>query len=210
MNGSDRGSADRGHRLEATAEPVSAKVVVSGGFGVGKTTFVASISEIEPLRTEEHMTAAAAVVDDASKVETKTTTTVAMDFGRISIDDSLRLYLFGTPGQGRFAFMWDRISAGALGAVVLLDTARFDDCYAAIDYFESKQLPFVIAVNEFPNAPSGTPAEIGCSPLARRRRARDGHRRPGPRVGQSGTTGTVRLHPDSEQGCDRLIQPSAA
>ncbi|TWV33546.1 ATP-binding protein [Streptomyces misionensis] len=133
-------------------EPVTLKILVAGGFGVGKTTLVGAISEIRPLRTEETLTEAGRPVDDTSGVEGKHTTTVAMDFGRITLREDLVLYLFGTPGQERFWFMWDELSEGALGAVVLADTRRLEDCFAAVDYFERRAIPFLVAVNCFDGA----------------------------------------------------------
>jgi signal recognition particle receptor subunit beta len=138
----------------------SVKILIAGGFGVGKTTMVAAISEIPPLRTEELITEVSAGVDDLSGVEGKKTTTVALDFGRITIDSGLVLYLFGTPGQDRFWFLWDELARGALGAVVIADTRRLESSFAAIDFFERRGVAFTIAVNCFDAAPIYTTEEV--------------------------------------------------
>jgi uncharacterized protein len=144
--GNSEGSRDP---LRPALDAVPVKVLIAGGFGVGKTTLVGAVSEITPLRTEELLTERGVGIDDLSGVEAKTTTTVALDFGRITISRELILYLFGTPGQDRFWFMWDELARGALGAIVLADTRRLDSCFPAVDFFERRHVPFVIGVNCF-------------------------------------------------------------
>ncbi|MEV7323013.1 ATP/GTP-binding protein [Streptomyces sp. NPDC093970] len=151
---------ERSWQTDRSRAPIATKIVVAGGFGVGKTTMVTAVSEITPLQTEALMTEASEETDDLTDTPDKLTTTVAMDFGRITLDDDLVLYLFGTPGQQRFWFMWDDLVRGAIGAVVLADTRRLKDCFPALDYFESCGLPYVVAVNHFDGSERFDPEDV--------------------------------------------------
>jgi signal recognition particle receptor subunit beta len=156
-------SARSDFRSDSTQPFIALKILIAGGFGVGKTTLVGAVSEIRPLRTEEYLTEVSRGVDYTDDVEQKTTTTVAMDFGRITIHDRFVLYLFGTPGQDRFWFFWDELAQGALGAIVLADTRRLPDCFPAVDYFERREIPFIVAVNCFEGSRRYRVGEVGAA-----------------------------------------------
>ena len=185
-------SAPSEHAVAATL--TAHKILIAGGFGAGKTTLVSAISEVRPLLTEEPLSAASVGRDNLAGLPDKKTTTVALDFGRITISDSLVLYLFGVPGQERFWFMWDELAFGALGAVVLADVRRLDDCFPSVNYFETRDLPFIVAVNCFDDAPR---YDLGRDPpraRPRRRRPAGAVRRPRPRLGQAGPDPPGREH----------------
>jgi hypothetical protein len=152
--------SDRHEAPDGELAPTAVKFLIAGGFGVGKTTMVGAVSEVEPLRTEEYLTVASKGVDDIAGVDGKHTTTVAMDFGRITVSPELVVYLFGTPGQERFWFMWDDLVSGALGAVVVADTRRLETSFGSIDFFESRRIPFVVAVNCFDGRQDRTVPEV--------------------------------------------------
>jgi uncharacterized protein len=159
-NGQGRAGSSGPGSVVDDLSPIGLKILIAGGFGAGKTTLVGTLSEITPLRTETQMSQLSVGIDDAAAVPDKTTTTVAMDFGRITVDEQLILYLFGTPGQDRFWFMWDELARGAVGGIILVDLRRIDDSFPAIDFFEDRGMPFAIAVNQFPGVPVVAEADI--------------------------------------------------
>jgi uncharacterized protein len=159
-NGAGGGNRSSGNGTAIATDMAPFKIVVGGGFGAGKTTLVSAISEVRPLHTEEYLSTASVGFDDLTGVHAKETTTVALDYGRITISSRVVLYLFGLPGQERFSFLWDELAYGALGAVVLADVRRLDDCFASVNYFEKLKMPFVVALNCFDGAPRYDPQEV--------------------------------------------------